>query len=306
MYEQFSFALVITGPIVIILALGLLFRRINLIDDHFIQVGNKIVFNVTLPCMLFFGVISQPIGLSMDSPLIAFASVFTIAVVGFLSLVTPFFIREDKRGVFIQGAFRGNMGIIGIALVLNAYGPEILPKTSIYLAMLTILYNLLSVLVLRSNTQSTFFALLKNPLIIAVLLGLTCSWFGVTLPGFVHKTGQYFAQMTLPLALTCIGGSLRWDSFRANHQDVIWASMVKLLFIPMALAGIAIAWGFRGQELGLLYMMMAAPTASASYVMAQQMSRHGAMAAEIIAMTTIGSFLTITVGITALKYGGYI
>ncbi|MEE9357230.1 hypothetical protein [Candidatus Vondammii sp. HM_W22] len=54
MEQQLIFALGVTGPIMVILFLGLVFRLIGLINEQFVLVGNKIVFNVTLPCMLFF------------------------------------------------------------------------------------------------------------------------------------------------------------------------------------------------------------------------------------------------------------
>ncbi len=306
MKEQFFFALSVTGPILVILILGVFFRRIKLIDDHFISIGNKLVFNVTLPCILFFGTATRPLNESLDVPLVVFGAVATVLIVVCLWWLAPFFVKDDKKGVFIQGAFRGNMGIIGIAMVLNAYGPEILPKISVYLGILTILYNILSVWVLHSNEQSYVTTLFKNPLIIAVVSGLVCSGFGIPIPAFVQDTGNYFSKMTLPLALVCIGGSLRWESFRVNQQDVVWPTVFKLVLIPVAATGAAIAFGFRGQDLGLLFLMMSAPTAVASYVMARQMTQYGEMAAAIVAMTTTINAFTVTAGLVVLQSNGYI
>ncbi|MCD2451261.1 AEC family transporter [Methylicorpusculum oleiharenae] len=305
-FDQLFFAVNVTGPTLLILSMGWLFRKIELIDDHFIAVGNKIVFNVTLPCLLFFGTVSTPLSESLDGPLILFAAVVTVIIVGLLWLASALFVTREKRGVFVQGAFRGNMGVMGIALVLNAYGQQILSKASIYLALMTVLYNVLAVLVLRTDKASYWLSLLKNPLVLAVLLGITGSYLAVDIPEIVANSGHYFSQMTLPLALLCTGGSLHWDSFKANHKEVIWASIFKLVIVPAIVTVMAIGWGFRAQELGLLFLMMSVPCASASFVMAKQMTRHGAMAAEIIALTTIGSALSITAGLLLLKYQGYI
>ncbi len=306
MYEQLFFALDVTGPILVILSLGWLFRRYKLIDEHFISVGNRLVFNVTLPSMLFLSTATRPLRQSMDVPLVLFGAGCTLVIVFFLWLVSSWLVAPEKRGIFIQGSFRGNMGIIGIALVLNAYGQEILPKVSVYLALLTIVYNILSVMVLNTRKQSYLAILLKNPLIIGVLAGLLFSWAQLPVPGVLQRTGEYFAQVTLPLALLCIGGTLRWDSFRANHLDVVWSAVFKLLLIPVTVAVAAIAWGFKDEDLGLLFLMTAAPTATASYIMAREMTAFGNIAAEIVAVTTAGSALTITAGLVLLKSGGYI
>lgn len=306
MYEQLSFALNVTGPILIILFLGWLFRRYKLIDERFIGASNRLVFNVALPSMLFLSTATRPLSQSLDVSLVLFGAACTVLIVSCLWILSPWLVSRDKRGVFIQGSFRGNMGIIGIALVLNAYGDQILPKVSVYLAFLTILYNLLSILVLTTKQEPYLMILLKNPLIIGVLSGLFFSWAQIPAPEVLLRTGGYFAQLTLPLALLCIGGTLNWNSFRANHLDVVWSAFFKLLFIPVTVAAAAIAWGFKGEDLGLIFLMTAAPTATASYIMAREMTAYGNIAAEIVAVTTAGSAVTITTGLFLLKSGGYI
>ncbi len=128
MEQQLIFALGVTGPIMVILFLGLVFRLIGLINEQFVLVGNKIVFNVTLPCMLFLSIATRPLGETLDLSLVLFGAACTLLVVFGLSFSSPLFVKGEKRGVFIQGSFRGNMGIVGLALVLNAYGPEMLSK----------------------------------------------------------------------------------------------------------------------------------------------------------------------------------
>lgn len=58
--------------------------------------------------------------------------------------------------------------------------------------------------------------------------------------------------------------------------------------------------GFRGVPLGVIFFMSGAPTAAASYVMARAMGGNASLAANIIALTTIGSLLSCTVGIFVL------
>ena len=146
----------------------------------------------------------------------------------------------------------------------------------------------------------------KRELVIAVVLGLICSSIDLKIPQFINQSGHYLAQMTLPLALICIGGSLYWQNFRNNHKEVIWASICKLIFMPLMGTSLAISLGFRGQELGLIYLMLSTPTAVSSYVMAKKMSRYGTMAAEIIALSTASSTIIITLGLILLKTTGLI
>lgn len=304
--QDFLFALNITGPILIILILGHVLRRTGLIDPHFIASGNKLVYNLSLPSLLFFSTVNSPLGESLDTDLVVFGSIATVLGVIVLSVVAHLLVSPEFRGVFIQGAFRSNMGIVGIAFAVNAFGPGILAKSSIYLALLTIVYNLLAVWVLRNDKQSILGLFLKNPLIVAVVLGVLVSEAGLRIPALVQTTGTHLSALTLPLALLCIGGSLRRSSFRNNHRSVVWACVFKLIIIPSAATLGALWYGFRGEDLGVLFLMMASPTAAASYVMARQMTAHGDLAAEIIAVTTAACGITVTIGLLFLKSENYL
>ncbi len=306
MLDQFLFALNVTAPILVLLLLGIAFRRTGFIDAHFIHIANSFVFNITLPCMLFFSLASTPLSQSTNLPLFIFGTLFTLASIILFGLLSLKLIAKGKRGVFIQGAFRGNLGIIGIALTLNAYGPESLAVASLYMALISIIDNPMSVFLLKPKGQLSFKPIITNPILIAVTLGLISSALQLNIPNFIQQTGQYLAQMTLPLALICIGGSLYWQNFRQHHHDVIWATFGKLILMPLIGTSLAIALGFRGQDLGILYLMLSAPTAVSSYIMAQKMTAHGNIAAEIIALTTAGSTLIITLGLILLKSMAYI
>jgi len=301
MLEQFSFALDITAPILILLILGTVFRRMGFIDQHFINIANSFVFNITLPSLLFFGLASTTLSQINNIPLFLFGVTYTLASVVLFWLLSLILIKQDKRGVFIQGAFRGNLGIIGIALVLNAYSTEMLAVASLYMALIAIIDNPLAILILKPKEHSSYKSILTNPIIIAVVLGLVFSGLQIPIPTFISKPGQHLAQMTLPLALICIGGSLYWNNFKGHKKDVIAATLCKLLLMPLLGTLLAIKLNFRGQDLGLIYLMLSSPTAVSSYVMAKKLTAYGTIAAEIIALTTAGSSLVITVGLIVLK-----
>lgn len=306
MLNQFLFALNVTAPILILLMLGVIFRRTGFIDEHFINIANSFVFNVTLPCMLFFSIATTPLTQAANLPLFLFGTGFTLITVVLFYWLSLVLISPDKRGVFIQGAFRGNLGIIGIALVLNAYGDNMLATASLYMACIAVIDNPLSVLLLKRKGEVAFKSILSNPILIAVILGLICSGLHITMPHFFTQTGHYLAQMTLPLALICIGGSLYWHNFRNHHTEVIGATLCKLFFMPIIGVSLAIALGFKDQELGLIYLMLSSPTAVSSYIMAKKMTAHGTIAAEIIALSTASSTLIITLGLMLLKTTGCI
>ncbi|WP_416306578.1 AEC family transporter [Neptunicella sp. SCSIO 80796] len=295
-------ALNVTLPLLLILLAGIVFRRIRLVDEHFVATGNRLVFKVALPCLLFLSVAGRSTGESINVTLVVFGLVATLLSVLLVWWIAPFIVDKPKRGVFTHIAFRGNMGIIGLALCVNAFGDDIIAMAAVYLAFVTVLYNVSAVLLLSNSRSMLLINLVKNPLIVAILLGGLWSYWQVPLPDIVNLSLGYLAQLTLPLALVCIGASLEWQSLKANHKQALAAVSLKLVILPTVIVVCAILFGIEGDALGVLFLMMATPTAAAAYVMSHQMTPYGNLAAEVITLSTLLSPISVTLGLVVLNY----
>ncbi|WP_017445623.1 AEC family transporter [Gayadomonas joobiniege] len=302
MTAHFIAAINVSGPVLIILLLGIFFRRLNLLDGPFIASGNKLVFKVALPSLLFLSTAQGSIKENLNLPLIAYAVVTTLLSV--LAVWLLYFRTQDsgKRAVLTQCAFRGNMGIVGLALCVNAFGQNILPHAAVYVAALTILYNLIAVVLLTGKGNGVLSNILKNPLIIAIVAGIAWSLSGVELPTLVSTSVGYLAKLTLPLALLCIGATLDWRSFKSNQAATSLNTLLKLIVLPGLITAGGFWLGFSGHDLGILFLMMASPTAAAAYIMSKQMTSHGQLAAEIVTLSTLLCPLSITLGLMLLSY----
>ncbi|WP_010223411.1 AEC family transporter, partial [Pseudomonas donghuensis] len=159
---------------------------------------------------------------------------------------------------------------------------------------------------MKSAPWSIFKSILRNPLIISVFLATPMAYGQVPLPNWLLTSGDYLAQMTLPLALICIGGTLSLASLRESGGLAVSASLVKMIWLPVI--GTLAAWlcGFRGAELGILFLYIGSPTAAASYVMARAANGNHELAASIIVITTLMAAITTNIGIFLLQWGGWI
>jgi len=308
--QQLMFSASITGPICLMLMLGVFLKRINLINENFIDVASKIVFEVTLPTMLFLSIVSSNHDFSSSTKLIAYGVVANFLFFLLTTFVTrKTFSKPRDRGVIIQGAFRANTAIIAIAYVANAYGNTGVALAAIYVASMTLLYNIQAVFALTikndhkgtSTSKIIFRTLTRNPLIIAILLGILFYSASLPIPQVVTDAGRYLANMTLPLALLCTGGSLDLKALKEDNLSAWYATGFKLVLAPVLTTLGALLFGFRGMELGLVFLMSSAPTAAASYVMARAMGGNPTLAANIIGLTTIFSLFSCTLGIFLLS-----
>ncbi|MGK0269968.1 MAG: malonate transporter [Cocleimonas sp.] len=309
--ESLSFSLTVTAPIFIVLLVGIYLKRINFINDSFIDISSKLVFNISLPLLLFFSIQKTPLEEITNFSLIIYGAVATTVAFILLELWAKRLEPPEDRGVFVQGSFRANMGFIGLAYCLNAYGEEGLIAASLYLGLITALYNVLSVITLnRSSGEDQGIlkiikGIAKNPLIIAIAAGLIVSALHIPMPEFAAKTGQYFANLALPLALLCTGGALNFQELKTNPNKTFYASISKLVIVPLAITAGGILFDFRGIDLGILFLMCSAPTATASFIMVKGIGGNYKLAANIIALTSLGSIASVSLGIMLLRGFGF-
>jgi predicted permease len=180
-------------------------------------------------------------------------------------------------------------------------------------ALVILLYNTLSTIVLavyspviKSDPWSICKSVFRNPLIISVLAAVPFAAFKIVLPGWLQASGEYLAAMTLPLALICIGGTLSLAALRKSGDLAFSASLLKMIGLPLITTWGAWLYGFRGPELGTLFLYFASPTAAASFVMARAANGNHELAAAIIVITTVMAAVTTNIGIFVLQWGGWI
>lgn len=304
----------IVAPVFIIIFLGTFLKKRGIVSENFNSFTSKVVFNVAMPAMLFKELSNFPIGeiFNLLQVIFVIAAVFAMFLLAWL--VSAFLCRDGRdQGAFIQGAFRGNFAILGFAFVRNAFGEQALGRAAIVLAVIMPIYNILSIIALtaplRKEKALSVWMLIKiiaaNPLILALAAALPFSIFRIPVHSIISQSINYLAALTLPLALIGIGSSLSFKSIRENQKLSIAAASIKIIVMPVLCTTAAVLLGFRGEELGILYFMFAAPTAIASYIMAAAMGSNAKLAGDIVLVSTIASIFTISVGIYLLKALGY-
>jgi len=307
--ESLMFSFSVTGPICLLLFLGWFLRRINFINEQFIDIASKLVFTVTLPSLLFLNIVKSDRDTEIDFSLVSYSLLANILFFLLAFILTKLLAKNrDDHGAIIQGAFRANLAIIGLAYVDNIYGDSGLALAAVYVAFHVVLYNVLSVLILMPKQHKItlrmflglFKSIFKNPLIIGILSGVLFFLFAIPVPEVMIDAGQYFADMSLPMALLCTGGSLHLKTLNSDAFIIWFATILKIIVAPILMTGGAYFLGFRGLELGLTFVMTAAPTAAASYVMARAMGANAGLAANVIASTTVASLLTYSIGLSTL------
>lgn len=309
--SNFLYSLNATMPVFFVMLLGWWLKRIHFLTDEFVSVGDKLVFKVALPVVVFRDIAGADLSGDFHLKFVLFCFLGTCAFFGGTWLLAELFIRDKREiGSFVQGSFRGSAAILGIAFAQNIYGSSGMVPMMIVASIP--LFNIFSVIVLiRSANEGekdkwaivkkTLKGIVTNPIIIGIAAGIPFALLKITFPVILEKSLASVAGLSTPLALLTIGAGFSTGEAFARWKMTAAASVIKLVVIPGIFLPLAVWMGFRNEEMVALLILTGAPTTVSSYIMAKNMDNDGTLASGIVVVTTLFSSITLTTIIFILK-----
>jgi len=143
------------------------------------------------------------------------------------------------------------------------------------------------------NVKDIAKGIVRNPLIIASVLGLITLLLKIELPSLAVKAISDLGSVATPLCLVTLGASLDFSSFSANRKEIMIGTTSRLIVLPLIFIPLAILFGFRGPELASLAVLVAAPASASSFTLAQQMGGDNTLSAQLLVSTTLLSVVTV-------------
>ena len=315
MISNLVFSINIVAPWIVMVAIGFMIKRLDIIDDQFATKGNRIVFLIFLPSMLFWSVYTADLRAYFDLRFILFVTLWTIITFFVIWGLSVTFIKDRTViSAFVQGSCRSNVGALAVPLAFSVLGDSAV-KSVFALAVLIPIYNIMCVVLLtvynvssekKFSVRDAFISISKNPSIISILLGIGISFIGLQLPDFISSTVSSMSQVTIPLVLIFLGAGISLKGNADKFKYVVSSSLIKVIVMPLCVTLVAYAFGFRGSDLAILMLINGVPTAIAGYVMVKVMGGDGAVASSNIVLTTILSAFTLAMFIFAFMSLGII
>ena len=302
----------VIAPVFFLMVLGyLLVNYTSLADRKLTKQANAIVFKIFLPCMLFYNVYQSDIGAEIHSriKLCIWAAGGLLILFVLLCLIVPKVVKqENQQGVVIQGIFRSNYVIFGVAVVQNMYGVKSTTTAAILSAILVPMYNFLAVVALsifgekrETDWKKIILDIVKNPLIISSVLGIIFSLLGIRLPTAVDTTVQDLAKLSTPIAFMILGGDLDFSKIKGNLKVASAVLTIKLVILPLIMIPMIVMMGYRDADLLSGLLAYQTPVAVSSYIMAQQAGADGQLAGQLVVFSSVLSIFTLFVTILILR-----
>ena len=303
----------VIAPLFFLMVIGYLIANYtNLADKDLLKKANTLVFKVFLPCMLFKNIYRSNIREQMQGGLCIFAAGSLLLLFALLCLIVPRVVKkENQQGVVIQGIFRSNYVIFGVAVVENMYGSANTATAAILSAVLVPMYNFLAVTALsffggkrERDFKKVIIGILKNPLILASVLGIIASLSGIKLPKAADTTLNDLAKLATPIAFLILGGDFDFSKIKGNLKTAGCVILVKMVILPLIFIPIVVAMGYRNSDLLAALLAYQTPVAVSSYIMAQQAGADEQLAGQLVVFSSIVSIFSLFVTIFILRQMG--
>ena len=295
-------------PMFLTLCTGLLIRLSKVVPEGMFDQLSSLSFHALLPCLLFSNIYSTDLSTAIQPDLLLYLALWLL---GWFLLCYLIYTKAEpdhrRRGAYIQNSFRTNIAVVGVSLAQQMMDGNGVALLSMAIAIMVPMYNVMAVITLetcrgeRADLKKTLTSILRNPLILACLMGLICLFLEVRLPSCVETTVASLGNAGSVTTLIALGASFRLGGLRTNWKPVLFGALVRLVIAPACAVIPAILMGFRGGALGTVLVCIASPTASTSSPMALACDSDHQLTAQLIVTTSLLCSLTLFLWIFLLK-----
>lgn len=295
-------------PMFCLMAIGAIVKWRRWLTDEELNHMNRMVFRVFFFCLMFHSIYTTNLATTFRPKLMLFGAGAVLTVFIILMLVVPKIESENKkRGVIVQAIFRSNFVLMGIPIVSNIFGDKDIAVTTMMIAVIIPMYNVLAVLALETFRGGKFAivpilkGLAKNPMLLGGISGAILLISGIHIPAPILKPFGQISAATTPVALIILGASFKLGSTHEHRRQLLTCIFGRLILMPCIILTTAILLGFRGIEFVTLIAIFCTPCAVVSFAMAQQMDGDADLAGNCVVFTSALSCFTIFCWILLFK-----
>ena len=286
--------------ILILISLGYFLKRINLLKTKDIDVLNKIVINVAMPCLIFSSLYSADLSNITTLAIIPGISVFVGAISGlivFIILTLKEYPKEKKWGAVVPVVI-GNTAFLGFPFVLGIFGQDYLIRAIFYDMGSLILFLSLSIILIMNfggTLKKVIKRILSFPVLWAVILGIVFNIFNVPIGIVATNVVGYLAAAAVPIVMISLGLSLKFKGLFKNLRVVGLDILVALIIAPIIALFLVSIVGLSGMERTISIVEAGMPSGLLSLVLAVTYKLDFNLAADCAVSTTVLSLITLPI-----------
>lgn len=201
--------------------MGYFLKRINLLNIKDIEVLNKLVINVAMPCLIFSSLYAANLS---NITTLAVMPTISITVGAISGLLVYLILRkknlpEKKLWGAVVPVVIGNTAFLGFPMVLSVFGQSGLLRAIFYDMGTLILFLSLSILLIANfggNIKDVFKRILGFPVLWAFILGITFNLLNIPIGNIPASIIGYLSAAAIPIIMISLGLSLQFKGLKNN------------------------------------------------------------------------------------------
>lgn len=297
------------GVIISVVVIGYMLGRLPILGPGAKEVLTKLAFYVASPALLFTIMVDADLSVLVSGPVLAtLLSVLGVALIFVVvSLVRRWGVGQATVGMLASSYV--NAGNLGIPIAAYVLGDASLVAPVLLMQLLILAPIGLTILDLRNGgvrgvwpvLRRTIGTPIRNPVVIASLVGAVISASGWVPPGPLMEPFELIGGMAIPAMLLAFGISLHGSAIPGRGPErgpMLVAVVLKSVVHPLlAWALAAFAFNLEGAALFSVVVLAALPTAQNIFTYAVQYHTGEEMVREVVLLTTfltLPALLTIT------------
>lgn len=298
----FLIALKTVLPLFLVIIVGILFSRTKAASVTWVDILNKYALWIGFPALVIASLMHLDLNgqsysrlILTNSAYIVFCMLLAFPIAGIFKLSS-----SVKRSLFLILSF-GNVAYLGIPILKNAYGDNILPVAAILSAVYVFWLLTLGIILIevtgedRLNSKRLLFSLLRNPLLLSVFAGLVIVVFNIKLPEIVEKTILLFSNSVTAVVLFSLGIFLGLHKI-GNLKDwltvILWSAITTLV-LPFVFYLTIKNTGMDSMQLKATILDSAMPLGLTPYVIAVQYKLEVSLVSRIVVVATLLAIVVI-------------
>ncbi len=308
--DSFLIALKTVLPLFLVIFTGVIFSRTKAASENWVEILNKYALWIGFPALVIASLIHlNPEGKSYLKLILLNSGYIVTSMLLAFPLAKIFNLSKRVRNSLFLVLSFGNVAYLGIPVLNNAYGNEILPVAAILSTVYLFWLFTLGIVLIESNNETQIhfkrivLNLLKNPLLLSVFVGLLIVAFQIKIPETLEKTINLFANSVTAVVLFSLGIFLGFNKIgkvKEWAQVVLWVA-VTMLVLPLIFYFSVKNAGLDSMQFKASLLDAAMPLGLTPYVLAVQYKLETTLVARIVVLATSLSILIIPFWIVFLK-----
>ena len=277
----------------LLMAVGILLSRRGFLSPQGTKDLGAILLRIIIPCVI----VKSYITAYSRERLLELALSAGLALVAFiLAMGIAYLVYGKRRRIENFAAAFCNAGFIGIPLAQAVIGDEGVFYMAASVALLNLFQWTYGVYIMTDRKDSiSAKTIAKNPVVIAIVIGVVLFVSQIPGPGIVTSTLGYIAGMNTPVAMILMGtymAKLPWR--KLLDKRAYGCVLLRLVVIPAVVLAVFWALPISNQNVALAaYLAAATPVGANICVFAQQYDCDYEFSVVTVCLSTVLSIVTV-------------